>query len=96
MAGKGGLCREGVIVLPDLSCAYSPRPEVAVAKAGPREREAWLAHLAASPEQPWPATTGCWGGANAQRLHGSPILDAWMDAHNRGGVFRISGLRVEG
>ena len=26
--------RKGVITLPDLSCAYSPRPEVAVTKAG--------------------------------------------------------------
>jgi len=87
--------RKGVITLPDLSCAYSPRPEVAVTKAGPRERDAWLVHLALSPEQPWPATTGCWAGANAQRLHGSPILDAWMDAHARGWGTRFGGGRED-
>ena len=76
--------RRGSVALPDLTCAYSPRPEVAVTKAGAREREAWLAHLTVHPEDPWPQNTGPWGPANAQKLVGSPILDAFVAAHSEG------------
>ena len=76
--------RKGVITLPDLSCAYSSRPEISVARATPRERETWLAHLAATPDQPWPMNSGPWGVSNAQRVHGSPMLDAYVDAHENG------------
>ena len=76
--------RKGVITLPDLSCAYSPRPEISVARATPRERETWLAHLATTPDQPWPMNSGPWGVSNAQRVHGSPMLDAFVDAHADG------------
>ena len=76
--------RKGVITLPDLSCAYRSRPEISVARATPRERETWLAHLAATPDQPWPMNSGPWGVSNAQRVHGSPMLDAYVDAHENG------------
>ena len=87
--------RRGCVIVPDLSCAYSPRPGVAVAKCGAREREAWLAHLAEHPEDPWPQHTGPWGPANAQRLIGSPVLDAFMAAHEAGWGTRFGGGRDE-
>ena len=76
--------RRGCVTLPDVACAYSPRPEVPVARAGAKERSAWLALLRANPAAPWPLASGPWGVSNAQRVLGSPVLDAFVDAHERG------------
>jgi hypothetical protein len=76
--------RRGCVTLPDVCCAYSPRPEVPVQRAGGKERRAWLKLLRENPEQPWPLASGPWGVSNAQRLLGSPVLDAFVDAHENG------------
>ena len=86
--------RRGCVTLPDVVCAYSPRPEVPVARAGSKERRAWLALLRENPSSPWPLATGPWGVSNAQRLMGSPVLDAFLDAHEDGwGTLRGGGPR---
>ena len=76
--------RRGCVTLPDVNCAYSPRPEVPVARAGAEERDAWLRLMRTNPGAPWPLSTGPWGVSNAQRLMGSPALDAFVDAHENG------------
>ena len=84
--------RRGCVTLPDVNCAYSPRPEVPVARAGAEERDAWLRLMRTNPGAPWPLSTGPWGVMNAQRLMGSPALDAFLNAHENGwGTLRGGG-----
>ena len=73
-------------------------PEISVARATPREGDVAGAPRA-TPDQPWPMNSGPWGVSNAQRVHGSPMLDAYVDARTRvGGGERASrtGGRAQG
>ena len=84
--------RKGCVMLPDLACAYSSRPEVSVKRAGARERAEWVRCLEKAPGKPWPANSGPWGVTNQMRIVGSPALDAFADAHASGwGTVRGGG-----
>ncbi len=64
-------------------------------RAGQRERNAWMLALTETPELPWPSATGPWGVSNQQRLMGSPILDAWMNAVRNGWGGEFGGVARE-
>ena len=87
--------RKGCVTLPDVNCAYSPRPEVVVARSGRKEREVWLICLRKAPDMAWPMASGPWGVSNHQKLLGSPALDVFVDAHQRGWGTTRGGDPVE-
>lgn len=76
--------RKGCITLPDVNCAYSPRPEVTVQRGGKKERQLWLSYLRDSPDAAWPQASGPWGVSNHQKILGSPGVDVFVEAHQRG------------
>lgn len=87
--------RKGCVTLPDVNCAYSPRPEVVVARSSRKEREVWLDCLRKAPDMAWPMASGPWGVSNHQKLLGSPALDVFVDAHQRGWGTTRGGDPVE-
>ena len=70
---------KGCACLPDISCCYGVRAEAKPIINGSdlENRSKWLSCLTEKINEPWEQKTGPWAGTNAQKLIGSPMLDAW-------------------
>ena len=70
---------KGCAYLPDISCCYGVRAEAKPIVNGCdlENRSKWLSCLTEKINEPWEPKTGPWAGTNAQKLIGSPMLDAW-------------------
>ena len=65
--------------MPDISRCYGVRAEAKPIVNGCdlENRSKWLSCLTEKINEPWEPKTGPWAGTNAQKLIGSPMLDAW-------------------
>jgi len=70
---------KGCAYLPDISCCYGVRAEAKPIMYGCdlENRSKWLSCLTEKINEPWEQKTGPWAQTNAQKLIGSPMLDAW-------------------